>query len=466
MRRTAASFPAGFVLDGFDARSVARKGSHLLARESFLTEIFGLCSWDPGLDDVAWRALWPDLGAQTAPVLAEALAGLENAWTELALFHGGSPDWSPLVPEDRLRAPGAMRDGRPDLVLLELIFTRTRDPAHLSIPESIALEVRGKAPGSPGTHALETARIILERAGASLGSVEALLAGAGGGSLTEPARRLALEIEGLSRIAICQGKRIRAGVLLLRHAAGIGSGAREEARKEIAEAMREISQAEEALAGIRDDDPHGLVSRGMGSWRAALEDDGRAIATALADPVGFRATPLLEARIPLSQSFDYADVRGFLHLGSGMLDNPPLALTEDAQLFEAEDMIGSWQSLREIPGFSGTGYLSSGVQGSPAGGGPVLRIRLERPGTFQVWTRAVEGGGESCALRLRVQGVSLPPTHASGAGARRLEWRKAGQATLAAGEAFLQVIDDGAGREGIDAIVLTRDAQWVPPESS
>src|SRR4030095_7317019 len=67
MRRTAASFPAGFVLDGFDARSVARKGSHLLARESFLTEIFGLCSWDPGLDDVAWRALWPGRGAPDGP---------------------------------------------------------------------------------------------------------------------------------------------------------------------------------------------------------------------------------------------------------------------------------------------------------------------------------------------------------------------------------------------------------------
>jgi len=79
--------------------------------------------------------------------------------------------------------------------------------------------------------------------------------------------------------------------------------------------------------------------------------------------------------------------------------------------------------------------------------------------------RAVEGGGENRALRLRVQGVLLSSTHGSGAGARRLEWRKAGQAAIAAGEAFLQVIDDGTGKEGIDAIVLTRDAQWVPPES-
>ena len=465
MRRAASSFPAAFVLDGFDSRSAATRGSHRLARESFLTGVIGLSAWDPGLDDGAWSALWPDLDSSAVPALVEALAGLEGAWTELALHHRGSPEWSPLFPEDAHRAPGAMRDSRPLLGLLELIFTRSRDPAHLTIPESVALEVRGQTAGSTGAHALETARVILERANASLASLEPILAGAGGDSPVDAARRLALEIEGLSRIAICQGKRIRAGVFLLRHAAGIGKGAREEARKEIVEATREIAQAAEALGAIRDDDPHGLVPHGLASWRAALEEDGRAIAAALSDPGGFRATPLLEARIPLATSFDFEAVRGFLHLGHGLLDNPPLALTEDSQLFEAEDMVGSWQSLRDIPGFSGTGYLSSGAQGAPSGGGPVLRIRLERAGTFQVWTRAVEGRGESCTLRLRVQGVLLQPTHDSGAGARRLEWRKAGQVALAPGEAFLQVIDDGAGREGIDAIVLTRDAQWIPPES-
>jgi hypothetical protein len=465
MRWAAASFPGGFVLDGLDAKSIARRGSHLLARESFLTGVLGRCAFEPGLEEGAWTALWPELDAGAAPPLSRALAALEEAWKELALLQRGSPAWTPLLPEDEERAPGAMRDSRPAIGLIEIVFTRSADPGRLSIPESVALEVRGKAAGPRGVHALDVSKAILEKSRAALESVKALLSSPQMDSRGDPAWRLAAEIGGLSRIAACHGKRIRAGVFLLRHAAGLGRGAREEALNELAEAAREISLARDALQALRDDEPHGLSARGMDSWLAVLEEDTRVVSAARPDTAGFRAAPLLEAPIPLPPSFDYEEVRGFLHWGAGMLDNPAIALTEDSQLFEAEDMVGSWQASREIHGFSGTGCLSSGVVGSPAGGGPVLRVRVDRPGTFQAWVRAVEGGGESCALRLRAQGALLPPTHASVQGPRRLEWRKAGQMTLAAGEVFLQVVDDGAGRESIDAFVLSRDPQWVPPES-
>ncbi|MBI4603925.1 MAG: hypothetical protein HY721_18370 [Planctomycetes bacterium] len=68
------------------------------------------------------------------------------------------------------------------------------------------------------------------------------------------------------------------------------------------------------------------------------------------------------------------------------------------------------------------------------------------------------------SVRVRVGNTDLTPTHGStAAGPRRFAWERAGRADLPEGDVFLEVFDAGAGEEGVDAVVLSRDGDWAPP---
>jgi hypothetical protein len=138
-------------------------------------------------------------------------------------------------------------------------------------------------------------------------------------------------------------------------------------------------------------------------------------------------------------------------------------MTEDSQLFEAEDFVGTWSVAQDVAGASGRGTVSSQVTGRRASTNMVLRLALSRPGTFHIWTQALAGGGEARSILLRAGRTDLGPTHERKDGPARLAWEKAGQVTWPAGEVFLEIIDAGVGREAVDSIVITRDERWSPP---
>lgn len=97
-----------------------------------------------------------------------------------------------------------------------------------------------------------------------------------------------------------------------------------------------------------------------------------------------------------------------------------------------------------------------------------LRVNVRQAGRAFFWLRTLQGGGgDSRAVRLRLRGVDgaidLPLAAGSSVGPERFLWDRAGEAALPQGDIFLQILDEGPGREGVDAVVITLDKAWVPP---
>jgi hypothetical protein len=67
------------------------------------------------------------------------------------------------------------------------------------------------------------------------------------------------------------------------------------------------------------------------------------------------------------------------------------------------------------------------------------------------------------ALRGPEGGTDLPSIEGTGAGSERFLWERGGEAALPRGEVFLQIVDEGVGREGVDAVVITLEKKWTPP---
>jgi hypothetical protein len=461
VERGAAAAPKAILLDLFGPQVLASANDALLRRESFIAACIGLSAFDPGLRESSWRTLWDEsFGPGSRPII-EPVRAVAEVWAELALFHRAERGWNPSTVTEAESGQEALglRDGTPFVSLVEFALSPAGDARYASTAEAVALEARGGTIGPERRAPLAAAAVMLERSAAAL----ATLRGAAVGSGTGPEAVLAWEVEGAANLGVYHARRIRAGLFLLRHVAGIGGDARGEAEREITEALASWDAAQAAFTKLRQLFPSEERFPDLSSLRREAEKDLRAVEEARADPGGFRASPLFSAPSPLPDTFDFEGVLGFLNLGTGFLDHPLVAMTEDGQVFEAEEFAGTWKVLDDAPGFSGTGIVSSGITGRRAPAGMVLRIALPRPGTFHIWVRALAGGGESRSFTLKVGRVELGPTHERRDGAPQLEWAKAGQAELPGGEVFIEVIDAGPGREGVDSIVITRDGKWAPP---
>jgi hypothetical protein len=458
--RAAAAAPKAILLDLFDARVLSGKDV-LLRRESFTAACLGLSAFEPGLREASWRLLWEEAFGPGSRSLLEPVKAVSDVWAELALSHRAERGWSPFTATESAGAQRGLglRDGNPFVSIVELALSPSGDPGRASTAETVALEARGGSIASGRRTPLDAAAFMIERSEAAVDALESAAASAG----TGPESALALEVEGAAHLGAYHARRIRASVFLLQHVAGIGGDARGDAGREASRALASWEAAEAAFGKLRQLFPAVERFPDLASLRSEAEGDLKTVEEARADPIGFRASPLFTVPLPLADSFDFERVRGFLHLGTGFLDQPSVPVTEDGQVFEAEEFTGTWKVLREVAGFSGTGCISSVAAAQRAPAGMVLRVAIPRPGTFHVWVRGLAGGGESRAVMLRAGRSELGPTHERKDGAAQLVWEKAGQVDLPAGEVFLEIADAATGREGVDSIVLTRDGRWTPP---
>jgi hypothetical protein len=360
-----------------------------------------------------------------------------------------------------------LRDHDPHLSLVEMVFSRSSDPRCLTVPELVACEISGRPPAGTRRSPVEAADLLLERSRSTLALLDGLARDAR--EKRSELQRLRSELEGMAYLAAFHGHRIRACVALFRFVAGVAGATRDQAREWMEKAIADWNRAAEALERsesvgepARTDEP-GRTDGDLQVRRAAIEGDLALIETIQPDPAGFRASPLFEG-LPLAEDFDYRALEGFLYFGEGFPGRTPVGYIHEGQLLEAEDFGGNWACRRDVPGFSGEGYTTSGVLGRKAPFPITLRLHVDEATVCQVWVRALTGGnGDSRAFHVRVGDLDLAPTHLRADGDLLFSWELAGEATLGEGENFIQILDEGAGREGVDAVVLTPRRDWAPP---
>lgn len=422
-----------------------------LERFCFVAEMFGLVAFEPAPDARSVTFIWEEHFGKGAGDFLPAATELASAWVELAGFLRAAPGWSPrTVAEAEGLSYGrvGLRDRDPHLSLVEMIFSRTNDPRCLTVPELVACEVSGRPPSPTRRSPIEVADFMLERSRAAL----ALLAAPERDTResAEGLQRLRSELEGMAHLAACHGHRIRASVALLRFVAGVADATRNQARGWMEKAVADWKRAADLLDG-------------SGSTGAGIEGDLALIETIQPDPAGFRASPLFEDP-SVAEDFDFRCLEGFLYLGGGLLERTPVAYIQEGQLLEAEDFGGNWACRRDVPGYSGEGYATSDLPGRKALFPITSRLHVDKAAICQVWVRALTGGnGDSRAFHVRVGDMDLAPTHLRVDGDLLFSWERAGEASLKEGENFIQILDEGVGREGVDAVVLTPRRDWAPP---
>lgn len=459
----AALKPGGFILEAFEA---SPQPGHALEADALVAASFGLASFDPPIDLESVGLLWRELLGGDAEDFRTAAGRLGDVWLELAALHPPERGWSPITSTELpagAPAESGIRDGSPFVSILEFAFSPSVRSRCLTIPEQVASEIRGIPPG-PGKRTPEGVGImLLERSGEALGILDALGAAGNGGGRGEggPGAVAARdELTFMSHLGAYHGHRILAALSLMRYVAGADATMREAAGASIQRALESWTRAERQL-GARGSASARFAD--FARWRDAVMNDHRIVEETQPDPTGFRQSPVV-ALWPFTEDLDLRSVRGFLNLGVGAFANPPVVCLGSGQCIEAEDHAGSWHAAADLPGYSGEGYVSSGCVGAPSSLPVAFRILQERSGTYHIWVRALVGGGDgSPAIRLRVGSLDLEPTHSSSDGPRTFGWERAGQVAFTTGEIFLQIIDAGPGREGVDALVITPDADWRPP---
>jgi hypothetical protein len=180
------------------------------------------------------------------------------------------------------------------------------------------------------------------------------------------------------------------------------------------------------------------------------------------DPDGFQALARAFGGARPPAGFDFRSVAGYFDFGVPGFQYSPVPLGRGSTHVEAEDLGGSWPVSASPAGASGAGSRSAGAGGSSAPSALVRRMHVSLPGTYAVFVRALRGGGESRAVRVRLAGTDLAPTHAAAGGDAAFAWEKAGTVTLSPGAAVLEVHDAGDGAAAVDAIAFSDDPSYEP----
>jgi hypothetical protein len=131
----------------------------------------------------------------------------------------------------------------------------------------------------------------------------------------------------------------------------------------------------------------------------------------------------------------------------------------------ADEMQGTWVQQQNYPGYLGDWFRAS-EDGAKNRGPLDLEVGLARAGQYSVWVHALIGGATpDRALATRMNGLLFPASHGeAGPAAGQFTWHKVGEVDLPRGIATVSVQATGRGYAGLDAIVLTQEARWQPPE--
>ena len=148
---------------------------------------------------------------------------------------------------------------------------------------------------------------------------------------------------------------------------------------------------------------------------------------------------------------------------------PPREITmvKDGFLWvEAEDFAdyGEWRLDTQFVHLMGSAYLLAGGVGQPIRDA-TTELRIPRAGTYRVWVRAKNWLKEFSPGRFNVQVGDRKSDHVFGAAATgEWCWESAGDFPLPAGPVRLALRDLSGAFARCDALVLTTDLKYVPPE--
>ena len=149
---------------------------------------------------------------------------------------------------------------------------------------------------------------------------------------------------------------------------------------------------------------------------------------------------------------------------------PAKAATEHVEGFlwlEAEEFAdyGTWVIDTQFVGKMGSAYLlGAGVTGTCANAS--TRLSVPRAGTWHAWVRTRDWIPEYHPGRFAVEIGGKRSPELGNSGKKGWVWQKAGAYQLAAGETDVRLVDLTGWFARCDAILLTTDAAYVPPEEA
>jgi len=132
----------------------------------------------------------------------------------------------------------------------------------------------------------------------------------------------------------------------------------------------------------------------------------------------------------------------------------------------ADEMQGSWAKRRNYSGYLGEWFRSPEDE-SQKQAALGLELGVARAGKYSVWVHALIGGATpDRTLVTRVNELTFPASHGEdGPAGGKFVWHKVGEADLPGGIASVSIKAMGSGFAGLDAVVLTHDPAWAPPDS-
>lgn len=135
---------------------------------------------------------------------------------------------------------------------------------------------------------------------------------------------------------------------------------------------------------------------------------------------------------------------------------------------EAFDSYGGWSRDSQFMDVMGSPYLMAHGLGEPVADA-VTTVHIPEPGTYRVYARTVNWAakfdvpGAPGRFQVAVNGQSLD--HVFGKEGAAWSWREGGRVRLPAGPAELRLVDLTGFNGRCDALVLTSDPGFVPPDS-
>lgn len=438
---------------------------HFDARNRLFGTFYGLSAFDPPIDASTGAFFWREVLGEGGDELSQTAEKLARAWSRLADFHAPERGWDVLTATESSDDPTGLRDERPFVSLVEFVFSPARPSSALSIPEFVAREVEGKPADPSLADPPSVAKALVDAAAEALAALRGR--GLRGGSKAGDAEAVAAaaeELRAAAHLVEYHGRRIRAGVAFLRCASGRDRNARPDALEEMRKALASWKEAEESFAALRERaGSSGAFPPDLAAFRPDAERDLTVLETFREDPDGFRSY-VASRNAARGTDPDFREIQGLLDFGIELLRATAVACDPAGQHFELEDFPAGWKLGRDLYGYSGAGYLSSGAERAVAGVAVAIRLHAERAASCQFWLRAyVARAGGSSAVLLRLNGRDLGTTHRGPADVAQFTWERVGSGDLVAGTNVLEVVDAGTGREYVDALVITEDPKWVPP---
>lgn len=135
---------------------------------------------------------------------------------------------------------------------------------------------------------------------------------------------------------------------------------------------------------------------------------------------------------------------------------------------EAEDFAsyGGWTIDTQYVAFMGSAYLIAAGVCTPVEPAQTT-ITVNRPGKYRLWARAMNWHPQHSPGTFKIAINGKTAEHRFGAAPRRVWlWESAGEFDLPAGKTSLALLDQSGAYGRCDALVLTTDLSYTPPEEA